>query len=106
MLTNFANTMFGGRGHSLMHTGDIAALHEVRSPAVAAEQVFQLLARNARQQRGVVDLVAIQMKDGEYRTVTRWIQELVNVPGSGERSSFRLAVAHDRGNDEFGIVES
>ena len=47
----------------------IVAFDEVRRPAVALEQVFQLLVRDAREHRRVVDLVAVEMKDRQHRAV-------------------------------------
>src|SRR3974390_3002092 len=45
------------------------------------------------------------MKDRQHGAVAARIEELVDVPGSGERAGFGFAVANDGGYDEFGIVE-
>ncbi len=97
--------MLGGGGHRLVHGVRIRPFHEVRRPAVTAEQVLQLLVADARQQRGVVDLVAVEMKDGQHRAVASGIEKLVDVPGSRQRAGFRFAIAHHRGDDQLGIVE-
>src|SRR5690349_21512997 len=65
ILTNLADTMLSSGRHCLMHAVDVGAFHKIGSPAVAAKQVFEFLARNARRQRRVVDLVAVQVKDGK-----------------------------------------
>ena len=63
-----------------MHGVDVGALHEIGRPAAAAEEFLKFIVRNARQQGGIVDLVSVQMKDGEHSAIARWIQELVDVP--------------------------
>jgi hypothetical protein len=88
-----------------MHAVVLGALDEAGRPAVAAEQAFELLARDARQDRGVVDLVPVQVEDRQDRPVAHRVQELVDVPGRRQRTGFRFAVA-DRGrDDEVRVVE-
>ena len=91
--------------HLLVDVGRVGALDPVRLVAVADEQALQLLARDARHDRRVGDLVAVQMEDGEDRAVRDRIQELVRVPRRRERSRLGLAVADDAGDDQVGIVE-
>ena len=45
------------------------------------------------------------MQDRQHRAVGYWIEELVRMPCSGQRTRLRLAVADDAGDDEIGIVE-
>ena len=68
----------------------VGALDEVRRPAVAAEQALELLVADAGQDGGVVDLVAVEVKDGQHRAVADRIEELVDVPRGGQRAGFRL----------------
>src|SRR5580658_7992238 len=89
-----------------MHALRIGSFDKVRCPAVTAQQALQLIVADARQQRGIVDLVAIEMKDGQHRAIARWIQELVYVPRSGQWPSLGLAIADNYGDDQVGIVES
>src|SRR5579864_1018007 len=105
MFANFVNTTLHRRSHTLMHAVDIGALHKIGSPAVAAEEILNFLVRNARQQGRIVDLIAIQMEDREHSAIARRIQELVGVPGSRERTGFRLAIAHDCRNNQLWIVK-
>ena len=63
-----------------MHRLGVVALDEVGRPAVAFEQVVQLLVRNSREQRGVVDLVAVEMQDRQDGAVANGIQKLVRMP--------------------------
>ena len=88
-----------------MHRGRIVAFERERLVAVAAHQIFKLRVRNARQHRGIGDLVAVQMQDGQHRAIGRRIEKLVRVPACGQRSGLGLAVAHHAGHDQIGIVE-
>ena len=54
---------------------------------------------------GIVDLVAVEMKDRQHGAVANRVQKFVDVPGSGQRSGFGLAVADDGRDDQVGIVE-
>ena len=93
-------------GHLLVHRGRIAALDEVRLVAVADEQRLQLLVADAREDGRVGDLVAVEVQDRQHRAVAHRIDELVRVPRRRERSGLRLAVAHDAGDDQVGVVEA
>ena len=61
--------------------------------------------RDAREDRRVGDLVAVQMQDRQHRAVGRRVQEFVAVPRGRERPGFGLAVADHAGRDQVGIVE-
>ena len=87
------------RGHGLVHQLGLVTLDEVGRPAVAAEQLFQFLVRDAGEDGRVGNLVAVQMQDRQHRAVGGRIEELVGMPGRGQRSGFRLAVADDAGDD-------
>ena len=56
--------MFQRGGHRLMHAVGFAALDEVRRISISNEQGLELFVADAGQDRGVVDLVAIEMKTG------------------------------------------
>ena len=73
--------------------------------AVAAHQSVQLLVADAGQHRGVGDLVAVQVQDGQHAAVADRVEELVAVPAGGQRSRLGLAVADDAGDDQVGVVE-
>src|SRR5262245_10757752 len=60
---DLADTMLYGRRHRLMHRVGIRSFHEVGCPAVTPEQVLQFLARNTSEQRGVIDLVSVEVKN-------------------------------------------
>ena len=105
MFADFIDATLHCRRHGLMHAVDIRALHKVGGPAVAEEEIFNFLVRDARQQGWIVDLIAVQMKNREYSTIARRVQKLVDVPGSRERTGFRLAIAHDCRDNQLWIVK-
>ena len=76
-----------------------------RLVAVAAEQLRQLFARNARQHRRARDLVAVEMQDRQDRAIAHRVEKLVRVPAGRERPGFRFAVADHAGDDEIRVVE-
>ena len=58
-LPNLLDDGIQRRRHRLMHQHWVMTLDEIRRPAVAAQQLLQLLARNARQNRRIGDLVTV-----------------------------------------------
>src|SRR5262249_49464577 len=66
---------------------------------------LELVMGDPREQRGVVDLVAVEVKDRQHRAIADWIEELVRVPRRGERSGLGFAVAHRYRDQEARIVE-
>ena len=83
----------------------IVALDEVRLVAVAAQQLAQLVVRNAREHGRVRDLVAVQVQDRQDDAVALRVEELVRVPAGGERPGLRFAVADDAADEQVGVVE-
>ena len=77
-------------GHGLMHLCRLVAFDEVGRPAVAAQQLLQFLVRDARQDGRVGDLVAVEMQDRQHRAVGDRVEELVGMPGGGQRDRFPL----------------
>ncbi len=73
--------------------------------AVSAQQLVEFGLRDAGQHRRVGDLVAVEVEDGEHGTVVDRVEELVRVPGGGERAGLRLAVADHTGDEQVRIVE-
>ena len=104
VLVDFQNAVLHRGSHCLMHAVVVGTFDEVRRPAVAAQQAFQFLVRDSRQQRRVVDLVAVEVKDRQYRAVALRVQELVDVPGSRQWPGLRFAVSNHRRHDQIGIV--
>src|SRR5271165_2994680 len=97
LILNFANlqyAMFQRRSHRLMHALRIAAFDKVRGVAVSNEQSFQFFVADARQNGGIVDLVAVQMQDGQHCPISDWIEKLVAMPAGRERAGLGLAVTH------------
>src|SRR5215469_7254628 len=80
MFTNFVDATLHGRSHGLVHAIDFGTFYEIRSPAIAAKQALEFLARDSRQQSWVIDLVSIEVENREYGAIPCGIQELVDVP--------------------------
>ena len=91
-------------GHLLMHYSRLITLHKARLPAAAAEEALHLLMGHAGEDGGICDLKAVQVQDRQHRAVGNGIDELVAVPGGGQRAGLRLAVAHHAGGDQVRIV--
>ena len=94
-----------GGGHGLVHLLRVAALYEAGLPAAAPEEVLQLLPGNAGEDGGVVDLIPIEVEDGEHRPVPDGVEEFVAVPGGGQGAGLGLPVPHHAGGDEVGVVQ-
>ena len=99
------NAMLRGGRHRLVHAVDVRAFDEVRRPAIAAEQIFQFVVRDSRQQGRIVDLVSVEVQDRKNGAVARWVKKFVDMPGSGKRTSLGFTVADDRSHDQFRIIE-
>ena len=91
-------------GHLLMHLGRLAALHEARLPAAAPEEALHFLMAHAGEDGGVGDLEAVQVQDGQHRTVGNGVHELVAVPGGSQRAGLGLAITHHAGGDQAGVI--
>src|SRR5208283_4420660 len=77
--SDFANAVLNRGRHGLVHALWIGTLYEVRCPSVSGQQVFQLFVRNARQQSGVINLVSIQVQDGQNSSVSNRVEKLADV---------------------------
>ena len=89
-----------------MHNFRLGTFHEIWFIAVAGKKVLKLFVGYAGKDRRIGNLVAVQMKDGQYRAVADGIQKLVRMPRGGQRPGFGLAVSHDAGDEQVGIIES
>ena len=78
---------------------------EVRLVAHALEELLQLVLRDAGEEAGVGDLVAVEVQDRQHAAVAGRVEELVAVPAGGERPGLGLAVADDAGDDQVRVVE-
>ncbi len=103
--TDLADGALQCRRHLLVHLGRVVAFDEIRRVAVADEQRFELLVADSRQHRGIRDLVAVQVQNRQHGAVADGVDELVRMPRGGERSRLGLAVPHDAGDDQIGVVE-
>ena len=92
--------------HLLVHLTGLVPFDEMGGIAVPAEEVIQLLVADPGQDAGIGDLVAVQVEDRQHHPVGHRVQEFVGVPARRQRPRLRLAVAHDTGDDQVGVVES
>ena len=104
-LADLQHRLFQGGGHGLVHSVRVVALDEQRGIAVSDEQRLQLLTTDTGQERGVVDLVAVELQDRQHRPVADRVEELVAVPARGERASFGLAVPDHGESDQVRVVQ-
>jgi hypothetical protein len=88
-----------------VHGHGLVALDEVGNPSAAAHELLQLLSLDAGEDGRVADLEAVEVQDRQHRAVAGGIQELVGMPGGGQRAGLRLAVADHAGDDQGRIVE-
>ena len=92
-------------GHGPVDRGRVVARHDVDAVAVALEQRDQLVVGDAGEHGGVGDLVAVEVQDRQHRPVGRRVEELVRVPGGGQRAGLGLAVADHARHHQVGVVE-
>ena len=92
-------------GEARVHHQRVLAFHEMRVPAVAAQQAHDVVVVQAAEHGRPTDLVAVQVEDRQHRPVTGRAQEVDAGPAPGQRASLRLPVAHHRGHDQLRVVE-
>jgi hypothetical protein len=89
--------------HRLVHAFGVRAFDETGRPAVAPEQLLEFLMADSRQQRRVVDLVAVEVEDRQHGTVADRVEELADVPGSGQWPGLGLAVTDHGSDNQIGL---
>ena len=92
------------------HRADASAAGRRRSTsydviAAALDEGAQLRVRDAREDRRVGDLVAVEVEDRQDRAVVDRVEELVRLPARGQRAGLGLAVADDAAHDQIRVVE-
>ena len=70
-----------------------------------AEERLDLVVRDARPDRRVVDLVPVEVEDRQHGAVADRVEELVDVPARRQRPGLGLAVADDGRDDQVRVVE-
>src|SRR5690242_5662682 len=60
---------------------------------------------DAREDRGIGDLVAVQIENRKHRAVTNRVEELVRMPGGRKRARLGFAIADHTRHDDLGAVE-
>ena len=92
-------------GHELVHLLGLVPFDEVRVPAAAAEKLLQFLTLDARKDRGVAYLVAVEVQDRQNGAIGHRVEKLVGLPRGGQRPRLGLTVADDARDDQARIVE-
>src|SRR5215468_8272308 len=59
----------------------------------------------ARQQRGIVDLVPVEIQDGQHRAIANGIEKLVDVPRSSQRTCLGFTIPDHCRDDQIWIVK-
>ena len=88
-----------------MHRGRIAAFDKVRFVAVSGKQRLQFFMRDAREDGGICDFVAVKVQHRQNGPIANGIQEFVRMPGGRQRTGLCLPIAYRDCDDEIGIVE-
>jgi hypothetical protein len=88
-----------------MHTLQIASLDKVWFPAVANKQGGQFFVADSGQDSGVIDLVSIQMQDGQNSAVSDWVQEFGTVPASRKWTCLGFSITDHCQRDKVGVVK-
>ena len=92
--------------HQFVHLLWLMSLDEIRRISIASQQVIEFLVADAGEDRGIGDLVAVEVKDRQNDAVGQRIQKFVRVPTRRQRSCLRLAIPDDASDDQVGVVES
>ena len=92
-------------GQVAVHLGGLVAGDHERAPAVAGKQRGQLVVGDAREDRRVGDLVAVQVQDRQHGPVDGRTQKACRVPARRQGTGLGLPVADDACDQQIGIVE-
>ena len=88
-----------------MHHGRVIAFDEVRFVTVSVQQRLQFFMRDAGEDGGICDLVAVQMQHRQDGPIANRIQKFVRMPRGGQGARFRFAVTHNDEADQGWMIE-
>src|SRR6266404_2011550 len=88
-----------------MHGQRMVAFNKVRLVPIAFEKVRKLVFRYPGQHGGTGNLVAVQMKNRQDRTITQWVQEFVRVPTGGKWARLSLAITYNTTHQQIRIIK-
>ncbi len=91
--------------HRLVHDGGVVALDHIGPVPITLEEGFELTVGQAGENGRVGDLPPVQVQDRQHGTVVGRVQELVRMPGGGQRPGFRFTVADDASHQQVRVVE-
>src|SRR5277367_1246569 len=89
-----------------MHALGFVTLDKVWFVAISGEQMSQFFITETPKHGRICDLVAIQMQDGQYRTVPSRIEKLIGMPTGGQRTGFGLTVSDNAAGQQIRIIEN
>ena len=104
-VVDFLDDGVQGLGHLGVHRHGVVALDKVGFPGAAQEEVLDLLVGHPAENRGVGDLIAVQVQDGQHSAVALGVQELIGLPAGGQGAGLGLAVTHRDRGDQVGVVK-
>ncbi len=82
--------------------GTRGAQRAVASPEGASAS---LVRNDAASHGGIVDLVAVEMENGQHRPVADRIEKLVGMPACSKRPRLGFSIAHDAADQQIGIIK-
>ncbi len=93
------------RCHHIVHRIGFVSFDKIWSPAVAAQQLLQLLACDAVEDGRIRDFVSVEMKDRENGPIENRIEEFVGMSARGQRSGLCFTIADDARHDQIRVVQ-
>ena len=91
--------------HLLVHQFRVRPFDKIGGITVTDEQLFQLIVTNACQHRWIGNFVTIEVQYRQHRAITHRVEELIRVPGGGQRPGLCLAITHHTGSDQVRVIE-
>ncbi|MNO45909.1 hypothetical protein D3C76_361870 [compost metagenome] len=104
-ISNFQNHRVQCLRQCLMHLQRVIAFDEVRIVAIAIQQGREFILTDSGQYGGIGDFVAIEVQDGQYRSVPRRVEKLVGVPTGCQCPCLGLAVTDHASDNQIRIVK-
>src|SRR5215469_1213909 len=105
-VVNFGDDRIKCASHGLVHWFRLTPFDEIRPPPVTRKETGELSIAHARQQRGVRDLVAIQVKNRKNGAIPSRIDELINLPTGGQRPGFCFAIPDYAAGQQIRVIEN
>jgi hypothetical protein len=105
VVQDLLNAVLHGCGHGLVHGLEVVTGNDVGCPAIASHEREKLLFLDSRQDGRVVDLVAVEVQDGQHTAILDRVEKFVAVPAGSKRTGLTLSVSNDCQGDGLGVVK-